>query len=135
MQTLNLFSLAAFPECKTSPLRILNPQLILLDSFQLDADLGHPDGGCEKRSGGERNVQLNQRHFFNFHIRWNQLAEYGYAHGHEDVVKVRFVVSPLQVDLKQVMNITRSNFDGESDGSSDEDAPSECYYYSSSSFD
>ncbi|KAL1380537.1 hypothetical protein pipiens_014115 [Culex pipiens pipiens] len=103
--------------------------------FQLEADLGHPDGGCEKHTAFERNVQLNQRNFFNFHIRWNQLAEYGYAHGHEDVVKVRFVVSPLQVDLKQVVKATRANNDGESDGFSDEDTPSEYYYYSSSSSD
>uniref|UniRef100_A0A1Q3FE97 Putative ring finger n=1 Tax=Culex tarsalis TaxID=7177 RepID=A0A1Q3FE97_CULTA len=101
--------------------------------FQLEAELTHPDGGCEKHIAFERNVQLNQRNFFNFHIRWNQLAEYGYDHGHQDVVEVRFIVIPLQVDLKQVVNVTRSN-DGEGsdgDGGSEEDY----YNYSSSSYD
>lgn len=102
--------------------------------FQLEAELDHPDSGCQKHVAFERNVQLNQRNFFNFHIRWNQLAEYGYDHGYQDMVEVRFFVSPLQVDLKQVVDITRTNDGGESCGS-DEVEPSEYYYYSSSSSD
>lgn len=88
--------------------------------YKIEAELTHPIAGREKQLAYERNIQLNQRNFFNFRIEWDQLEEYGYDYGDEDRVFVVFNVRALQVDLKLVQDAIQS------DSKSDEE------YYSSS---
>lgn len=70
--------------------------------YDVEIIMTHPIAECEKRVHYERVFQINQKNLFNFQTRWDNLAEYGFAHNMGDYLKIKIVICPLQVDMKYI---------------------------------